>query len=444
MNSLKALDETKLKAFHWRIVFTAGMGFFTDAYDLFVIGVVTALLTPLWHLSTSQIAILNGAALASSAIGAIFFGYLADVYGRKRMYGVEVVILFIGAILSAFTHSFWTLLATRVLVGLGIGGDYPASAVFASEYSNRKNRGFLILLVFAMQALGLIVGPLLASIFLFYHINYDLVWRLLVGLGALPAASVFYLRRRIPESPRFLIAKKQLPFEVSRVVADLTGYTKQALSETFEKQSIWQKKWLLCLIGTAGAWFFLDIAFYGNSLSSVLILRSLNPGNSLLIDTLLTGLMFLVFAVPGYILAAYNIDRIGRRRLQMLGFVMIGIIFSLLGLIPALHENISWFILAFGISFFFINFGPNTTTFLIPAEVYPTSIRAEAHGVSAAVGKIGAFIGVFMLPYVLHHEGLAFIFILMSIVSLLGLMVTFLIPEMSNVSLDATEVIADN
>ena len=110
----KALDEQKIRLFHWRIVITAGMGFFTDAYDLFIIGVVTALLVPLWHLTTVQLSLLNGAALASAALGALLFGRLADQFGRKMMYGFEVLILFVGAILSAVSPSYTVLLISRI------------------------------------------------------------------------------------------------------------------------------------------------------------------------------------------------------------------------------------------------------------------------------------------------------------------------------------------
>lgn len=136
------LDEQKLNRLHWRMVITAGMGFFTDAYDLFVIGVVTTLLMPLWQLTSSQIALLNSASLASAAFGSMIFGWFADKWGRKKMYGVEVFILFIGALLSAFSPSFVWILISRIIVGIGIGGDYPTSAVVASEYANRKNRVF--------------------------------------------------------------------------------------------------------------------------------------------------------------------------------------------------------------------------------------------------------------------------------------------------------------
>lgn len=438
---IDTLDEEKIQKFQWRMVITAGTGFFTDAYDLFIIGVVTTLLIPFWHLSVAQIAILNGASLASAAVGALVFGALADRYGRKKLYGLEILILFFGALLAAASPNYSWLLVARVIVGFGIGGDYPSSAVVASEFSGKKNRGYLVLLVFAMQALGLLVGPLVASLLLAIHMPLHLVWRILLGLGAIPAASVFYLRRRIYESPRFLIAKQKekLPLEVSRVVSHLAVGLKKSPGGVVQ-QSLLSKKWLKYLIGTAGSWFLLDVAFYGNGVSSVLILDALGTNAHLLQRTLVSAGIFLIFAFPGYAMAAKYVDVIGRKPLQIFGFLVMGFCYLLIAMIPHLTSHILIFALIFGASFFFVNFGPNTTTFLIPSEIYPASIRARAHGISAAVGKVGAFAGVFVLPILLKCCGLNAVMLLMAIVSILGVFTTLLVPEMKNRALEETEL----
>ena len=441
-NELTDLDNGNIKALHWRIVFTAGIGFFTDAYDLFIISVVTTILMPLWHLTISQLALLNSSALAAAAVGAISFGLLSDKFGRKRLYGVEVAILFFGAILAAFSPSYVWLLISRIIVGLGIGGDYPSSAVIASEYAPSQKRGFLVLLVFAMQAVGLLVGPLLASLLLLTPLHHSLICRILLGVGAIPAASVFYLRRKIQETSHYLLTQSA-PVAVSRVVSDLTGFTRKIKSECLPqpkpKQSLLEKKWFIRLLGTAGAWFLLDVAFYGNSVSSALILKHLNPSATLITNTSTVALIFFLFAVPGYILAAAYIDRIGRKFLQMFGFLMIAVAYGLIALIPHAVKNIPLFTALFGISFFFVNFGPNTTTFLIPSEVYPTSLRARAHGISAAWGKVGAFVGAFFLPHISDLYGLRYTMALLSVICLFGILSTLLLPEMKGKSLEIIE-----
>lgn len=438
MTASSDTEEGSTSRYHWRIVLTAGMGFFTDSYDLFIIGVVTALLSPLWHLTIHQKSVLNGASLIAAACGAIFFGMISDKFGRKKLYGLEAVILVIGAIWSACATSFIQLLLARVLVGLGIGGDYPSSATVASESANKKNRGFIVLLVFAMQALGLTIGPLIASLLLSLHISHDIVWRILLGLGAIPAASVIYLRRTIKESKHYLMSKKP-PLEIGRVVHDLLQDNSDlSLPKGYKKQSLLKPKWLKCLIGTAGAWFLMDVALYGNGVSNTLILSSLSPTANLLQHTLLSVLIFLLFAVPGYFLSARYIDKIGRKPIQYMGFFMMAVTYFIIAL-PGVTSVVPLFILVYGLSYLFINFGPNATTFLIPSEIYPTSIRAKAHGISAAVGKCGAFLGAFALPLVLQTRGMSFVMNIMAVVSLLGILVTMMIPEMKGVSLEEIE-----
>src|SRR6478609_2002417 len=202
---ITALDEASLGRFHMRAVVVSGMGFFTDAYDLFVIGIASALITTQWHLSSGRLALLNSTMLAAAFLGAFVFGRLADLAGRKRVYWMVAAIMVVGSLGSALSPTFWVLIAFRFLLGFGVGGDYPVSAVMMSEYANRKDRGKLVGMVFGTQALGLIVGPLVALALLGGGVSDDAAWRILLGLGAVPAAAVIYLRSRMPESPRYQV-----------------------------------------------------------------------------------------------------------------------------------------------------------------------------------------------------------------------------------------------
>ncbi len=434
---LETLEESKLQSFHWKTMFTSGMGFFTDAYDLFIIGVVTTILAPIWHLGKAEIGILNATSLIAAALGAVLFGKLADRFGRKSVYGIEVIILTIGALLSATSQNFDQLLFWRFIIGLGIGGDYPTSAIIMSEYANRKNRGRLVTSVFAMQGFGLLVGPLVASGLLVSGLSHDVIWRLMLALGAIPAAAVIYLRRTIAETPRYLLEVKQNTSEAAKVVSSLTQHEVFASDEKYDdgwtKGQFWTR-----VLGTAGSWFFLDIAFYGNSVSSTLIMKSIAPNSSLLHTTLISTLIFFVFAVPGYWVTAFTIDRLGRKTIQMLGFIMMALSFAGLYFIPNITMMTIPFLLIYGISYFFTEFGPNTTTFVIPAEVFPTRWRAFGDGLSAGAGKMGAFLGALFVPILLNRLSLSGTEGIMAIVCLLGIGTTLLVPELKSKSLSAT------
>jgi MFS family permease len=450
-SSLQALDDSKISRFQLKIMFVSGMGFFTDAYDLFVIGIVVALLQTQWSLSTNQVSLLNSATLAASAVGAIVFGRVADMLGRKRIYGYEVLILAIGAVASAFAPNYTFLLICRIVLGIGIGGDYPVSATIMSEYSGKHTRGRMVGLVFSMQGAGLVVGPLLASILLGSGASNNLTWRLLLGLGAIPGLAVFYLRRQIHETPRFALAGGATE-EAEAAIAHATGQgTAKPVGTRGESKArhtqgvmtgfatlVGNRRLLLWLIGTAGAWCLFDFAYYGNSISAPEILKLLNPSATLLHNTLIQLAIFAVFALPGYAVAILLLDKTGRKSIQMMGFGLMGLAFLLIGLIPAVTANAWPFIILYGISYFFAQFGPNTTTFVYPAEIFPVEVRTTAHGISAGMGKMGAFAGAFLFPDMLASSmGIRGAEIVASVVSVAGLILTLaLLPEPKGKSLE--------
>src|ERR1700743_3316281 len=151
-----------VEALRKRALLVSGMGFFTDAYDLFVIGIVSTLLKTQWHLDTGQLALLNAVMLGAAFLGALVFGRIADVIGRTRVCWISAALMVVAAVGSALAPSLAVLIGFRFLLGFGVGGDYPVSAVLMSEYADQRNRGRMVGLVFSAQAVGLVVGPLIA------------------------------------------------------------------------------------------------------------------------------------------------------------------------------------------------------------------------------------------------------------------------------------------
>ncbi len=447
---LDKVDEVDLVRHHFRTMFTAGMGFFTDAYDLFIIGVVIALLTPIWHLDTSEIALLGSSSLIAAAVGAYLFGRLADIFGRKAIYGLEVIILTIGAIGSAFSQDITQLIIWRIVLGLGIGGDYPISAIIMSEYANRKDRGKLVAMVFSLQGIGLIAGPMAAILILMMGVPHDVAWRILLALGAIPAASVIYLRRKIKETPYYSLNVKGDTNSTVAAINDITG-TKIKVDDNKHSNGNGVKlkaKWHdlfkypnnLRLLGTAGSWFLVDWAFYGNSISWPLVMKSVIPHATFIQGLALSTIVFIVFAAPFYWLAAFGMDKLGRKFIQMLGFLGMAVCYLIVSLtsfagymlIPAM------FVMIFGLSYVFTEFGPNVTTFVYPSEVFPTPVRGLGDGISAGTGKFGAFLGTLLFPFLMMTIKVQGTFMVLVIISFLGAILTaFALPEPKEQSLRA-------
>src|SRR5487761_1670398 len=159
----EALDDAPLSFFHLKAAVTAAMGFFTDAYDLFIIGVALVLIKGEWHLSAVQTSFLGSATLIATLVGALVFGRLADILGRKRVYGLVAAIMALGALATAVAPNYVWLVIFRLVLG---------------------------------------IGPVVALTLLASGVNHDLAWRIMLGLGAIPALSVVYRRGPSPGSPR--------------------------------------------------------------------------------------------------------------------------------------------------------------------------------------------------------------------------------------------------
>jgi PHS family inorganic phosphate transporter-like MFS transporter len=408
-----------------RALLVSGMGFFTDAYDLFVIGIVSTLLKSQWHLGTGQLALLNAVMLGAAFLGALFFGRLADVIGRTRVYWMSAALMVVAAAGSALAPNLAVLVAFRFLLGFGVGGDYPVSAVLMSEYAGHKDRGRQVALVFSTQAIGLIIGPLLALALLGGGAGAPLTWRLLLGIGAIPAAAAVWLRRKLPEPDRF-----------TAVTAGRAQSPAAAKPEAGLRAFLANRRLLVLLTGTAGCWFLLDYAYYGNTISTPRIISLITPHASQTTTIAIQLAIFTVAAVPGYILAIAKMDRIGHRKLQLIGFVMMGLCFAVIGLVPGMTTMVAPFLLVYGVSYFFTEFGPNVTTFVLPGELFPTQVRATGHGISAGIGKLGAFIGVFLFPVLQDSLGLRGTLLLTAGVSVLGALLTLVLPEPAGRSLE--------
>lgn len=451
-NPFTALDNKPLSASHLKIWFTAGMGFFTDAYDLFIIGVVLLILgtysIPGFSLETNIFGyvvtgLVGSSAIFSAIIGQLLFGFLGDKIGRKVIYGVEATILSVGAILSALSPNLIYLIIFRFIQGIGIGGDYPISATIMSEYSNVKDRGKLVSFIFANQGFGSVTAVLvgLASV---AFLSPDLAWRVAVGVGAIPSLIVIYLRRKIPETPRYSLLVKGDAEEAKRGARILRADIKKLDVKARQSTTLeFLKKYWRLLFVSAGTWFLLDVAFYGTGIYSGTIVSSIVPiDSSLPLRSQLFG-KILEAGVPffvgffGYFTAVALIDRLGRKIMQLQGFIVMSILYILVTFFATSEgTKITGFLVSsnlvlaiYAITYFFINFGPNTTTFVIPAEIFPTKHRTTGHGISAAAGKAGAAVTTFFFPSLLNSVGVKGILELMAVVSFIGAVLTLGLKE---------------
>jgi MFS family permease len=254
------------------------------------------------------------------------------------------------------------------------------------------------------------------------------------------------MRRHMAESPRYLLASGQHDDahaaaghalgEGRGEARDGKAPKKVSFGEGFVALTR-RRGMAIRLIGASAAWFLMDFAYYGNTVSSPLVIHAVSPDDSLIGETLTQLAIFAAAAVPGYFVAAAMIDRIGRKSIQILGFAMMAICFGAMAAIPGIEQLLYPFLLIYGVSYFFTEFGPNATTFVYPAELFPVQGRTTGHGIAAAAGKLGGFLGVFLFPILLSAGGLVAAESAAAAVSVIGIFVTiFMLPETKGKSLE--------
>lgn len=505
---LTVLDRAKTQFYHFTAVVIAGMGFFTDSYDLFCISLVTKLLGRIYYtiegsprpgtLPPAVAAAVNGVALAGTLAGQLFFGWLGDKLGRKRVYGLTLILMVVCSIASGLSFSssptavITTLCFFRFWLGFGIGGDYPLSATIMAEYSNKKTRGAFIAAVFAMQGFGILAGGTVAIVIssivktLFKAPPYavdamkstvpeaDYVWRIILMLGSLPAVLTYYWRMKMPETPRYtaLVANdnkkacddmsKVLNLEIGQHVVNETQIKTDSNSNS-NSFGFFSKKFIqrhgIHLLGTATTWFLIDVAYYSQNLFQKDIFSAVGwlpqPKTMSALEEVFKiakaqTLIALCGTVPGYWATVLLIDRVGRFFIQVVGFFFMTVFMFALA-IPYHHwtGNHVGFVVMYGLTFFFANFGPNSTTFVVPAEIFPARFRSTCHGISAAAGKAGAIFGAFGFLYAAQSQdptktdagyppgiGMRNSLIILGVVNVFGLLFTFLVPESKGKSLE--------
>ncbi|KIK62381.1 hypothetical protein GYMLUDRAFT_41813 [Collybiopsis luxurians FD-317 M1] len=487
--ALQEVDNAKFSWFHVKVCFVAGVGFFTDAYDIFAINIASTMLGYVYasnhkSLSTNAGLGVKVATPVGTLVGQLLFGWLADVIGRKKMYGFELMIIIFATFAQALSANgpavtiIGVLVVWRFLMGIGIGGDYPLSAVISSEFANTRTRGRLMTAVFAFQGWGQLAAAVISvitvaayrdSIIKDVSPNFNAVdhcWRILIGMGCVPGVIALYFRLTIPETPRFTMDIERNIQQASR---DIEGML--SLKETNdlgpEKVNAPVASWadfgayfgqwknMKVLIGTAYSWFALDIAFYGLGLNSSIILEAIGFGSAVstgsqgVYDNLMNisvGNVILSIAglIPGYWVSFFLIDSWGRKPIQLMGFIVLTALFIIMGfgydVLKATKAGRDGFTFLYCLANFFQNFGPNVTTFVIPGEVYPTRYRSTAHGISAATGKLGAIVAQVGFAQLANIHGTnAFVGHILEIFALFmltGIFSTLLIPESKGKSLE--------
>ena len=420
------LDRVPLNRFHWKLLVTSGLGWMFDAMDVLLIGFLVAPITKEFALAPAQVGLVASAGFVGMFLGAAISGRLADRYGRRLIFQVTLVVFSIGAVLAALAPTFETLLAARVVAGLGLGGELPVVATLVSEFSPRAQRGRMIVLLESFWVYGTLAAGLVA---LFVLPQFG--WRGAFVVAALPALYVAYLRSALPESPRYL-AERGRTAEADAVVRrveragggallTLGAAVAPARSGRTSVTELWKPAYARRTAMLWILWFGITFTYYGIFLyvPSLLAARELSEVRSNEFFFLST-----IAQIPGYFSAAWLVERWGRKPTlvaYLLGTAAAAFLFGNAG------TGTDAFVYAALLSF--SNLGAWGVVYAYSPELYPTAVRATGAGVAAAVGRIGGIIGPFLTPVLVPTLGQSGVFAMFMVLLLVTALNVWLLAE---------------
>ncbi len=446
---LDASDLTRPMQWLWAL--SAGL-ILLDGFDFFIIGVALPFLQQDFGLSTAEIGAIAVAALAGSLVGSLILGSVTDRVGRQRMLMVDVILFLVATLGTVVAWNAASLIGFRFWVGVAIGADYPISVAYITENVPARLRGRMVIGAFTFQAVGALLGAVtgLVVIYGFQMVYPDSVqpaiayaWRWMLGVGLILAIAVGILRFSfLLESPRYYLAKgdydaasKAASILLEEAIAltpdtDPPDQTSSlSLGDLFSPA--YRRNTLLASI----PWFLQDIATYGIGIFTPVILAALAYSTE---DNFLAkefaaaqgSAIVDLFLVAGFILAVLLIDRLGRIRLQIVGFLGMAIGLTILAIASQFHLPPPWNLVVLFTGFFIynlmMNMGPNSTTFLLSGEVFPPSIRASGAGFAGAIAKSGAILGTFTLPFIRETQGETTLLFMLLLVCLVAAGMTYL------------------
>lgn len=445
------LDASPITRTMWLLwLLSAGL-IALDGFDFFIIGVALPFLQRDFGLNATTIGAVATAAVAGSLVGSLTLGPITDRVGRQLMLIVDVAIFVIATAGTALAWNAASLIAFRFLVGVGIGADYPISVSYITENVPARCRGRMVIGAFTFQAIGALLGALtgLVVIHLFRTLYPDTeqmaiqyAWRWMLGVGVVMAVLVAIVRFSFSlESPRYYISRSEYA-EASAAATQLletpvtiTAEQEPAVAEERPTYGVlFNAKHRRSTILASVPWFLQDIATYGVGIFTPAIIGMLafaDETNFMVreMGAAQGAAVVDLFLILGFICAILLVEKLGRIRLQIMGFIGMAIGLSILAassLLPTGSQGEIWLVITGFLVFnLLMNAGPNATTFLLSGEVFPTSIRATGAGFSAAFAKAGAVVGTFVLPILQTSWGVSPLLIALSVCCVVAAVMTF-------------------
>ncbi|HZY98669.1 MAG TPA: MFS transporter [Candidatus Baltobacteraceae bacterium] len=433
----QAMDTCHMGRLHWRVFIFAALGIFMDGYDFFIIAAALPLIQEYWHPAPVLLGSIGAAATVGAVFGGALLGRYADIWGRRKVAMLTMTMFAVISVASALAWNMAALIVIRFILGTAIGADYPTGASYVAEFMPVKQRPQLLFASLSFQALGAVAGAYLGILLVHTH-NLE-AWRWMLGMGLIPAALILILRGQLPESPRWLYSVGRVE-DAKRVLSALLqqpvelDIKKEPEVKSLPFRTLFSREFIGRTIFATVPWFCMDVALYGMALFTPIILAATGFGHakntfwSRDIHALRGALWLDVILVVGFLAGIWLVKHLGVIRMQIAGFA--GMVAGLGLVVLGSARNDSWLLFAgFGVFNLCVNAGPNGTTYIVAAVEFPTELRGSGDGLATAAGKIGASVGIFLMPIMQAQWGLTVTIAVVAAVALAGLLVSVVLRD---------------
>ena len=406
------LDRLPWCRFHWLVVSALGITWILDGLEVTMVGSLSAAIahSPALHMSGGQVGFAASAYLIGAVVGALFFGWLTDRLGRKKLFTVTVLVYLVATIASGCAWNFWSFVIFRAITGAGIGGEYAAVNATIQELIPARRRGFTDIVINGSFWIGAALGAAGSLLALDPHIiPAEIGWRGAFIIGGVIGFVVLLLRRWIPESPRWLMthgepheaeaATRQIEQWVEKDVGTLPPVPDKTLRLRKDVKS-WFAQSVEALLHR-----YLDRTILGTALmaaqafcfNAVFFTYALILTKFYNIDANRIGLFMLPFAAGSFLgplLLGKLFDTLGRKMMITTTYILSGVLIAItgglftLGVLDAVQQTLAWTLI------FFVASAAASSAYLTVGESFPLEVRAVAIAVFYALGTgVGGVVG---------------------------------------------------
>ncbi len=432
MEQRRKLDDVAMTPFLKKVTLFSAGGPFLEGYVLGVIGVALITMKPELGINDHWSGLIGVASIVGLFIGALLGGYLTDLIGRRKMFVLDILAIIALSLGCALIQEPWQLFVLRLLVGLTIGADYPIATSMIAEFTPRRYRAISMGFIAAIWYVGANVAYLVG----YFMLDLPHGWRWILASSIIPCLVILLGRMEIPESPRWLSSKGRED-EANEIVHRLYGHDVILDDEVVEKtrfSKVFERSYLWRVIFVGVIWLCQAIPMFAIYTYGPTIMGAfgLEEGHGSLLGEIVIGTFFLMGTIPAMFLA----EKVGRRPLIIVSFLIMLLPLLVLGIVPG--ASMLLVISCFAI-YALASGGPGNLEWLYPNELFPTDIRASAMGVAMALSRIGTIVSIYILPQFIANHGTGPTMLAGAAITMVGFLVSLVwAPETKGLTLAQT------